>query len=264
MSTGAAEEADQRPVIEWKIPRKKEHKWAAWAGEKDDLKRIGDCVAKYAQQHLKMDVDGSINISDYELGVIRTKWQTDLIAPHKPVDNMQGPPIKVVEKLDPKTVKWVRFKSGSEPYGEDSAISVKMTPKDGVDLTIESSNFGWLAEAEESLKNEIKRCVPWWSFMRNYWAGAVYILLAGLVGGLIGSAHSGSTTALWVGEVVGWAVALISRFALRRFLPGFEVVPPGGQGKGRHVLGVFGALLFNVIVAVGGIIYTASQASPKK
>jgi hypothetical protein len=142
-------------------------------------------------------------------------------------------------------------------------MTVEMTPESGVNLSITSDRFGLLGAAYEDLGNEIKPCVPWWGFVRRYWVKWAYIsLAAGLGGGA--ATRPGSLCPTVIGAVLGLAVAFLSGRLLLLFLLGFEVVPVGGTPKGRRALGVVGAIALSAAGVVAGIIYAATQASPKK
>ena len=249
-------------MVEWTLPQERVHKWLAWAGGKDDLLRIGERVTALGDQHLKIDLN-ELAEDKYWQEKARAKWRTNLAAPHTPNKSMRGPPAKVIEKLDPRTVQQVEFDTGTEEYRSKSALSIRMSPKDGVTLKIESANIGWLSEAEATLSHEIGRCVPWWRCMRNYWAKAAYVIVAGFIGAVIGGV-AGGVAGTFTGEFVGWGVGYLSLRVLLRSIPGFEVIPLGGAAKGRRTLGVVGAVALNMAAAAAGIIYSVVHSSAKK
>jgi hypothetical protein len=123
----------------------------------------------------------------------------------------------------------------------------------------------WIDEAHTRLTEELDRGRPWWWWMRGdpiAWVSVALILSASFVlsGTSLMEQDDGSPLTLGGRALVTLTLGLIVSLAggvgvhslLQRVLPGFEVVLPGGSGRGARALGVIGA----IILAALGIVAT--------
>ncbi len=242
---------------------KVDHHWSAWAGPLDDLKRIGvtfeELAAKACADQLAL-VDDKADDADRQRDEIRKRWQVRAEASH-PVErkSLYGPPLAVLEMCDPKLLETFTLMAGTDRYGSFPELFLTMKRKEtidqswekpGVALRIKGRSYGWVQEADNRLSGAIRRCVPWWRFLRAPWiAPVVYVVIAVGSGALIGSPF-GLGPVTWGGNIGFYFGLYVMPWLARKRLPAFEVVPVGGRPIGARVTGVVGSLLSQIAIGV--------------
>lgn len=269
MFVPVADEDMEEPLRRWKLPREMERSWPAWAGTKEDLVRIGEKVKEFADRRLQTELARVVpdeHLPDFEESRVRERWKTIAAGPHDPHESMAGMTKQVVDELDPLTIQRFVVDAGRDGYGDAADLRVSMSPLGGVTLALKSADAGWLADADETLSAEIKRCAQWWGVFRTDRARWAYVVATALLGLAIFVLPKSRN---WVGVYDGLVTGAVAGYWLGRLvkrwvLPGFEVIHPGSTSKGRRALGVIAVVALQVLFTAGSLIYAAVQSSGKK
>lgn len=193
-------------------------RWNAWSGTKEDLRRLLSAFQRQGEvlwQDLS-DTDQAVALYDASTIVAHCTWADGASQGH------YGTAEEIVADIDVR--------------GLDSLMVSKYLPNDWLTLSLGSEGVEFHVCASSNryheiagqLTSEVKKCVPWWAFvrtrarMRSLWAIAAFVPLFAF------SARSEWLGSRWyVAPILCAAVAVLaswtaSPYILRRWLPGFE------------------------------------------
>lgn len=260
-----------------------DHHWQAWVSDEDRLLRIARCLEtlaaplREAKPQDQTAEGASADLTRSESERVQTGdlapselYTVQLEAREREFSLRQvGPPEDVLKEIDSQNLSSMTLFVGPIPSAmlypyrlshldlpivvprlpenEYAYASITLSRSYGALLRVGSSDPSWVRTAFASLKSEIARGVPNWSWLRSNWMWWPYALLGSGPGfialqpSLWGSLILYVGCALGVGAVVGTAVTLFSKW----LLPGFELVPVGRTGRAGRVLGLAGGILLN-------------------
>ena len=178
---------------------------------------------------------------------------------------LRGQPVDVFGEMDRQALLSLELEvTRSYPVTKRDQVRLTFDKADGVKLESRGET-AWVDDSHVRLAEELDRGVPRWAWIRGavgttivavlIWAELAYLIWNSDV-----SSDSDNPTVTRVGLTIlmGSLVALLggmtASVAIRKILPGFEVVRPGETGRGTRAMAIGGTIL------LAGIGVTASWA----
>ena len=225
-------------ALEHKVSRSR--RWQAWAGDLEDLMKLGRTLEEAAHQ---LDPD----------------WPGISATVVEGTDHISGPIGDVVSSIDRRSASSVSFAVASEMrhlYDFLSATVGKEGYQQGASVNVSSSNTAWARQTFARLSEEVEKGVPRWALLRTPWGRR----LVGVAGGLamfsaLALALAGLTRVAVVypasaGAGLATAWLLTRRRTIDWLFPAFEILGPGGTSTGSRRLATLISLAASVVVGI--------------
>jgi hypothetical protein len=170
-----------------------------------------------------------------------------------------GPPDQVINMIDPSAVQRLGI-FAPKTAGLPIQATVFFSRTDGCQFEIRGSDPSWLRMARDTLSSEIKHGVPKWAWLRTVWGaipGAVVIVLGcimALWNQILPAQKNSLSERMIFWSLLGlMSLLLITpslNFLLRRFLIGFEIVPPGVTPRSGRAIGVVASIVTSFVLGI--------------
>lgn len=144
--------------------------WNAWTGTREELEKIA-AIAEQCYKRREQQLAGESKEQDADEGF--PSLRTDLIRLLKfeaiassGDQSISGSTDEVLKALELRTIETLELKASFSLISRDDSISVTFDwrgPDPAIDVSITSTDPGWLAESIGLLSAEIDKGKPWWS-----------------------------------------------------------------------------------------------------
>lgn len=234
--------------------------WPVWASSVDDLAVVVRTFRQLATRGHHADlllIESNKPKSDLQKRAIDENWELRASATYPTLrQTVKGPPEKILEQLDAKAVEVLeiatetdRNHNGSMRVTFRRSESKWYEDRWGVELYLQSRDYGWVQEASNGLSVAIKRGVPWWAFLRARHASWLYGFVAGSAVVIATVRHLGGV-AFWLGEGSGMVVGVASSWPIRKWFPAFEVLGPRSRARGAIGVAILGSLTAQLVIGL--------------
>lgn len=257
----------------------RERRWPAWAGTKDELKRIGHAVEEEVERHrsskfAEHDAETSKILSDPKLDGLHKEVEEkvrrrdrDALAERLSTEaklvegdnSTKGDVEEVLQELDRRNIMSIRF--SMKDYDERIDVELKKEGyESGAKLRVASKDRGWANQVFIRLSEEIEKGVPGWSWLRRQAGRGVIALLSTLTPliainvALIPNLSKSGKEVLYALDPTPFIIGFILLTLSDRFhswlFPRLEITSEGSPNTGSRRLAWAGGLVLTVVLGV--------------